>query len=571
MTVDDDSPVITGVSNVPGSVDNVVGVYSDVSDVDFSYGADGAGSIALANGTAIAGLEYVYNADGSVTAFFDNGTPLDSSDDIAYFQVSIDQTDGTVDVELFTDRPSTTVTTPLNFSNIAPGNYTTVTIEGATFDGGSYPAGATDPSQFINDGSTINPSGNGFGIANNLVNNGEGFIFSYDNATGLDFDFRFQNATQVEIKYLATDENGTVFTGSITVYAADAVNGLTPVSITGPNGEEFDTITLFFNGNNKNIGRVENFAVSETNTIFPDDQVIDFDVVVTDEDGDEVTLSDGVAITFEGGPTTTTTTTTVMELLDSKVLANDNDTLAGITTKSTFDMRSEIRPLEMATVAAMASGFFMPEVASELGQTFGEPAFAGRHMVNFEFAAPAEMGAQDLPAGYAQSFEGFVQTSFEMAGGHDLANILSGQSDFGGRIADMGSQLHVDGGDLATMAAEGPQFAGGPSAFEGFGFADAGSSMEALLMLEAPAKLADAATVQEAGKAVGEAVADIVAEAQVDAIVDHFAASDTAALSVAPMDGLLDSMIGNQMALHAVGVLTQDQNDEAAALAAASA
>ncbi|MBX7460162.1 beta strand repeat-containing protein [Qipengyuania huizhouensis] len=235
------------------------------------------------------------------------------------------------------------------------------------------------------------------------------------------------------------------------------------------------------------------------------------------------------------------------------------------TAKTSTDPRTAMRPMEMATVAAMASGFFMPEMQAQFDQTFGDPASAHRDMVDFEFAPIADIRAPELPEAEALSFDSLGPTDRAVSSEPAMANILEGQSAFKAPQADLAGSSPDESVNFTQSMDAGPQLAGGPSVFEGFAGGDAASGMEALLMLEAPAKLA------EAGEALGEAVADIAAEAAVDAIVDHFAANDGPAVAVAPPEGLLDSMIGNDVALHAMGMMPQDQNDEAAALAAAAA
>ncbi|MBA4764271.1 MAG: tandem-95 repeat protein [Erythrobacter sp.] len=241
------------------------------------------------------------------------------------------------------------------------------------------------------------------------------------------------------------------------------------------------------------------------------------------------------------------------------------------TAKTSTDPRTAMRPMEMATVAAMASGFFMPEMQAQFDQTFGDPASAHRDMVDFEFAPIADVRAPELPEAEALSFDSLGPTDQAVSSEPAMANILEGQSAFKAPQADLAGSLPDESVNFAQSMDAGPQLAGGPSVFEGFAGGDAASGMEALLMLEAPAKLAEAGPAAEAGEALGEAVADIAAEAAVDAIVDHFAANDGPAVAVAPPEGLLDSMIGNDVALHAMGMMPQDQNDEAAALAAAAA
>src|SRR3546814_20829571 len=102
--------------------------------------SDLAGSITLTHLTNIAGITYSGDGTGTVTASV-NGHP--------YFTVSIDQTTGDYTVNVLETRP--VVETPLSFTNIASGNYTTVTLPGGQiFDGVSFANGTTTATQFTN-------------------------------------------------------------------------------------------------------------------------------------------------------------------------------------------------------------------------------------------------------------------------------------------------------------------------------------------------------------------------------------------------------------------------------------
>ncbi|WP_247713820.1 DUF5801 repeats-in-toxin domain-containing protein, partial [Qipengyuania sphaerica] len=317
----------------------------------------------------------------------------------------------------------------------------------------------------------------------------------------------------------------------------------------------------------------DTIKVGDFGATIQSDDPVGFTVPISVIDNDDDVVSSGeLDITLNPAMNNAAVPSAKAASLDMAV--NDNDGLVSLSTVSTDQQatRIDMRPLEMATVAAMAAGFFMPEVRADLNQTFGDPRSAGHDMVNFEFAGGFDMAAVQLPEAYAMNFEGFVQSEPGFAGGDMMASILGTQVDFGGRIADMAMQVQSEGPDFAAMAMQAPEFSGGPSAFEGFANMDAGSAMEALLMLEAPGKMVDVAAMQEPGFGVGEAVAELAAAAQVDAIVDYFAdAHDGVAMAISPAEGLLDSMVANDMAQFAMGMAAQEQNDDVAALAAASA
>ncbi|EPR09122.1 hemolysin erythrocyte lysis protein [Sphingobium indicum IP26] len=288
----DDAPTLTSVADL--SVNNAVQTYSG-NHIGFSYGADQAGSITLTHLTNIAGITYSGDGTGTVTASV-NGHP--------YFTVSIDQTTGDYTVNVLETRP--VVETPLSFTNIASGNYTTVTLPGGQiFDGVSFANGTTTAQQFTNDGSTINPSGNGFGVANNLVNDNEGFLFSSPKSASLGFDVNFQpNTSTVTISWStyngSTPAGGAPALQSGTLTVTKDASGIAHVNIDP--SLDFDHMVVRFDYADKDQARVENFSV--TKQVIPDDQILSFAVTVTDKDGDVVSSSTAattIDLTFKGG------------------------------------------------------------------------------------------------------------------------------------------------------------------------------------------------------------------------------------------------------------------------------
>jgi VCBS repeat-containing protein len=313
------------------------------------------------------------------------------------------------------------------------------------------------------------------------------------------------------------------------------------------------------------------------------DLFANFDLQITDGDGDSVVVTDGLAIEFDadGVPDanmaavpSSMKSSAVMadaELLDTAMFGSgEGQTGTNGMDKSIGSPRIIARGNEITAIAASAAAFAMPTIGLAFTQEYVEIAPAAGQMVNFEFASDLEITAVQLPEAYATSFEGFVEIAPAMLEGPMMANILEGGT-FDMPQFEAVAGIDTGGVDFMADMAATANLSGGPSVFEGFAGGNAASAMEALLMLEAPAKVAEADTAQEPGKGVGETVAEIAAEAEVDAIVDHFAAGDGPAVAVTPPEGLLDSMIGNEAALHAMGMMPQDQNGEAAALAAASA
>ena len=294
ISIVDDVPTLSSVTDL--SVANSIHTYSG-NDINFTYGADQAGSITLTHLTDITGIVYTGDGTGTVTASV-NGNP--------YFTIAVDQVTGDYTVDVLTTRP--VVNTPLSFSNIAPGNYTTVTLPGGqVFDGVSYGSGTTTAQAFTNDGSTINPSGNGFGVANNLVNDNEGFLFSNNDSSSLSFDVNFQPNTSTVTVSWATYAGGTPTAGAVplqtgTFLVTKDADGITHVDIDPTLDFDHMVVRFDYSESGNPSARVENFSV--TQQVIPDDQVLQFAVTVKDADGDTVTSTTStttIDLTFQGG------------------------------------------------------------------------------------------------------------------------------------------------------------------------------------------------------------------------------------------------------------------------------
>ncbi|WP_160727809.1 beta strand repeat-containing protein [Qipengyuania vulgaris] len=573
VSFEDDSPIIGAFSPDDQVIPNEDGSTADGTFV-YSPGGDGHGEFTI-TGPVIDGIVYQPLEHGLLDLTDDGvanpvqGTTLTGTN-----------ADGTVDIFTFqVDAEGNYL-----FTLLEPdaGDTETVSLLGLTAGGPQAFVQTPDGRIEFSSADGINSSTVGFGVANQFVGAGESFAVEFHSPGQPGNQNPLVNPDFVSSAVLTNDRDGGSVVYQITVYNdADGTsevvyNGTITTSETLIDPTTLDTFNRFEVVAVSGGGQGARFtALSFTKQILPDEQQFDFDVSATDSDGDATAIASISVLVDPDAPSSMASLSKFS--LDSTLVqqdgANDNALFASSSTatKTTSDPRMDMRPMEMATVAAMASGFFMPEMQSQFDQTIGDRVSADRDMVNFEFAPAAEVQAPEMLEPEAMSFDGFVQTDQIDPREPTMSNIMEGESASKAPQAEFGSNLQNEGVDFAQGVDAGPQLAGGPSVFEGFAGGDAASAMEALLMLEAPAKMAEAGPAKEPGKGVGETVAEIAAEAEVDAIVDHFAANDGPAMAVTPPEGLLDSMIGNEVALHAMGMMPQDQNDEAAALAAASA
>lgn len=237
---------------------------------------------------------------------------------------------------------------------------------------------------------------------------------------------------------------------------------------------------------------------------------------------------------------------------------------------SMLDM-GEPRSRDATTIAASAAAFALPAMEEQVSQTFADHAFAGRDMVNIEFAPVAHIEAPLLPEVFETDSESLVGSLQASEIGMEPANILDGSTTFETPQFAQAFTLEAAGTIFAANANGDPELAGGPSVFGGFAEGEQASAMEALLLLQAPVRTSDIALAEDSARGIEETVSEIDAEAQIDAIVEHFTSDDAAAIAVRPVEGLLDSMIGQNMTPQTIGMAPQDQTDEAAALAMVSA
>ena len=571
VVFEDDSPIIgsftPGTQTIPNE-DNAT------AEGTFSYspGGDGHGSFAI-TGTALDGITYqtvtqtMLDLDGDgvmeqgavlVGATTDGNTPV--------FQFAVD-VEGNYEFQLL--EPDAGTTTTVSLIGLSAGGPTPFL---------ETPNGLiefSDPNATASNRG-VNSGGQGFGVDNQFVANGEAFEIEFHSAGAVGDQDPLTDPLYVSSAELQVNRGSTSTVYEITVYNdADGTSevvfvGTLPannsVAIIDPSVlETFNRFTVeAISGSGQGV-RFDN--LSYTQNILPDGFTVDFDVSATDSDGDSTAVS---TISIEIDPNAPAQMAVLKSLLSTE-LANDNDMVAGMTKQNLESSRIDMRPLEMATVAAMATGLALPQVQQDLSQTFSAADFAGHEMVNFEFAPALDIRPMDLPEAYAANFEGTV----DMDGGFDLdagmANLLGDMDGLAATSFAAAPAFEAQAADFIADMASAHEFAGGPSVFEGFANGNASGAMEALLMLEAPAQIAEGGLAGVEGIALGEALADLHAEAQVDAIVDHFAPTDAPAIAMSVTEGLLDNVINSGLTLHGGPLMTQEQNDEAAALAAASA
>ncbi|MBT8426835.1 MAG: hypothetical protein KJO02_02270, partial [Erythrobacter sp.] len=434
--------------------------------------------------------------------------------------------------------------------------------------------------EFSSNGNGVNASPPGFGVSNQWTDPGEFFTMEFhapgtvgndapqvdaDILTGLSLTVQQVRGGPTDFRWTVTryNDDGTVAeteTGVFTVSSAGVLEIPATISFSELRLENIDS-----------SGSVRfDTSVTVERSILPQDLTLDFDISATDSDGDTTSVSD-LSIFIDADITSAATIKVLDETLMADAEVVDMAMFASASTAQQDDSRMMARATEATAIAASAAAFAMPTIEAGFEQDFGQTASAGDLMVNFEFAAAPTLEAPQMPECYAIAFDGRVE--LDAGAGQDIAmaNILGNGGDFQAAMGD--AVAAPDMGGLEYAAAD-EGFTAMPSAFEGLAIGDAGSAMEALLMLEANAPAADAAELADAGKALGEAVADLAAEAQVDNVVAHFAANDTGAgngdaISV-PVEGLLDGMIGNDLPFHTVGIAQTDQTDEAALVAASA-
>ncbi|MBX7459007.1 VCBS domain-containing protein, partial [Qipengyuania sp. 1NDH17] len=595
VVFEDDSPTIGTFSPDTTTVANVANATA-TGTFTYSPGGDGHGEFII-TAPAIDGITYQPVTQTMVDLTDDGidnpvmgavlvGTATEGGQAIFQFAVDVD---GNYEFELL--EPELSTSEDLSFSQLAAGGPGFRELN----DDENTPVNENGRVEFTSNGTGVNANNNNFGVSNSFLDAGEWFEAEFHNP-GTDgddpalTDAEFLSAVDINVNTLKNaggpnaggdstgpnvtinwiaynDADGTQESGTVTVTSTGAIHIDPSIEFNRIYIENVDELGVSDDG-----GRIQIAGFTIYKTILPQDQEFNFTVSALDSDGDETGTVADLSVTLDADLVSTMEAPgKLAEAATLDLAVNDNEVFASsLTNQTTSAPRFDMRGMEMATVAAMASGFFMPEVMTDLSQTFGNTVSAGGHMVNFEFAGGLDMAAVQLPEAYATSFEGFVETAPAMLEGPMMANILEGSA-FDMPQFEAVAGIETGGVDFMADMAATSNFAGGPSVFEGFaGSGEAANAMEALLMLQAPAQLAEAAAF-EPGKALGEAVADLAAEAQVDAIVDHFAIGDGPAMMSSPAEGLLDSMIGNDMALTAMGMMTQDNNDEAAALAAATA
>ena len=265
VTVEDDAPVLEGFSSFIGinAIPNVLGTYSGTYEGGF--GADGVGSIELLGTPTIEGLSFASSVDPVTGVLTITATTVSTGND--YFQVVVN-TDGTYQVELLGERPTTETT--VAFGSVQGGQAVQVlTIGDVTFVSGSP-------------GGTIKPSSNGFGVdGNNNFDGGESFTMTVVGqlVDSVSITHNHQGSGTMTYSWV-TDTGEEGFT---------AVNSDGDI-IFNPN-ESFSSITFTASATGSASAKID--GVSYTQEVLPDTQSINFDIALEDGDGDqdEATLS----------------------------------------------------------------------------------------------------------------------------------------------------------------------------------------------------------------------------------------------------------------------------------------
>jgi len=344
---DDDVPLITATQSfVIANQSNLTAT----GTFDLDVGADDSGSFLSLSGNAPSGLYYYTfeNNDGSATlvastTVHPSGSTLATVLNNAYFRIDSDK-DGTSEVTLLSERP-TVSSGELLVSGLTSGHVITL-AGGITLDGMQFGGAAGTVRTFIdedelsgngNGSEVINISSSagdvGMGVGDNQVDSAEGMMLSKSNWGADTFTFGLERtnagaASTVTVSFMA----GVGATPDGTGLPVGAVEGQVTVQYTGKEHQmvtldpsiDFDWIVIRVDNTQGNY-RID--SLSYTSTVIPDNQLLSFDLTVTDGDGD--TLTTPFEVEFAGGDSLTGTTLTGNG--DSEVLVgtDKSDTIDG--------------------------------------------------------------------------------------------------------------------------------------------------------------------------------------------------------------------------------------------------
>ena len=327
VAIENDVP--TGITADTGVVFNEAGL-TFTGDLNFSIGADEPGSIAFANTTTppdglqtVSGQNVVYSINGNVlTAYVEGGAPNNASDQVFIVTANLD---GTYDFELLQELASfqqVQVGTGNSFGN-GPVNAVVVDEQGSTDDlilvTGFSAAGSFVRADWLdgdyaltNNNMTeadVNFSTQSYGVAsdnNSTIDPGE--ILRLDFGTdaftlpGITFNGPDVNELTVTMKSFKTGES----VDWLVVYSDGTTESGTYTKVTG-NGTQ-DQLAIP-SSPSKTIDYAEFYSVDGSgqivlNSVSAADNTgsntMTFDVTVTDEDGDDLTVDDAISVTVTG-------------------------------------------------------------------------------------------------------------------------------------------------------------------------------------------------------------------------------------------------------------------------------
>jgi hypothetical protein len=277
VTIADDAPVFTQIDY--GIISNQAGVLTGTHDMVF--GADGEQSINLSALTPLPGVNYstaIHNLDGSTT--ITAGTSLSTT---GFFELTV-RPDNTYDFNLLDPRPSTFDT--VTFPEVTGGAGVPSLTIGSGADSITFTGIAGD---------TIKPTGVGFGVNDGNLNgpgshNLDGDIFNISFAgnavDSVTFGVKQQGNSPLTMDW--TTDSGD--TGSVS-YSANGTFTVDPTL-------DFHWINFTVTGDSN--AKIDSFGYSQN--VFPDNQVLQFNVSATDSDFD-TTSPQILSIKLLGGTT----------------------------------------------------------------------------------------------------------------------------------------------------------------------------------------------------------------------------------------------------------------------------
>ncbi|MGV3576339.1 MAG: DUF5801 repeats-in-toxin domain-containing protein [Devosia sp.] len=307
VSVDDDTPDFVG-----GIEDQTVQTLGQAvnGDLNIKFGADGQYAdkgLVISDYQKLPGVNAVLSDDGRTLTGYAGGTPI--------YQLKL-KSNGTYDFTQFAKVPGVSV--PPDEVNLEEGFHPTVSRD---YDGFTISA--------MGHGNQLNSSGQGIGVNNNGINDGEKLRIDFDDAMSsvtLDLDL---SGNSWKVIWKAYDENGTlVDQGTTSTFNSDGGRIITPDSPFYRLEIEADKVS----GHSNSGFRLEGISGTTAGISL----ISSLDFTVTAKDGDKDAQSDSFTVTLKNNtpPTVTVNTANANDSVPEAALpagTHPNTTAATVT------------------------------------------------------------------------------------------------------------------------------------------------------------------------------------------------------------------------------------------------